>query len=146
MMAIPRKRPLDCPIEVTLSAMSARWKARILWCLADAPSSYGALRANVAGISDRMLTVQLSELMTDGVVEAEESAKSGTYRLSAIGLSLLPVLDAMKAWGTSVIESRESNVTGNRATGAEVTSPARRGGFHRPTSPRGPARGQQGAI
>jgi len=106
-MAIPRKRPIDCPIEVTLSAMSARWKARIIWCLADEASSFGALRAKVTGISDRMLTVQLSELMADGVVETDVSAKNGAYRLSAMGVSLLPVLDAMKAWGTSVIEKRD---------------------------------------
>jgi DNA-binding HxlR family transcriptional regulator len=109
-MAISRKRPLDCPIEVTISALSARWKARLIWQMADGPLSYGALRRQVEGISDRMLNEQLSQLVEDRIVGRQDAAEGPRYQLTELGVVLLPVLEAMFAWGSKSIAGRREAV------------------------------------
>ena len=109
-MAITRKKLSGCPIEATISAISARWKARIVWQLAEAPKTFVSLRAGVEGISDRMLTEQLAQLTADLIIEPDpQSAR--LYRLSELGQLLLPVLDAMRRWGEMRLESGEVDRT-----------------------------------
>lgn len=98
-MAITRKQRSGCPIEVTINAVAARWKAMILWRLRAGRQSFTALRRGIPRISDRMLQTQLAQLADDGVVERATCAGAPGWQLTALGERLLPVLDAMKAWG-----------------------------------------------
>lgn len=116
-MAITRKKASTCPIEVTINAVSARWKAMILWQLRAGPQRFGALRGAIAGISDRMLQNQLSQLLEDGVVHRAGSAATPRWQLTALGTQLLPVLDAMQAWGSAAQQQRQQ-------TAVEVRPPA----------------------
>lgn len=109
-MAITRKKPQQCPIEATLAAISARWKARIVWKLAASPHAFSALRQSVTGISDRMLTEQLSQLMRDRIIVLERDDIGQRYKLTSLGLSLLPVLRALHDFGEKMIEGRERPV------------------------------------
>ena len=112
-MPISRKKPLVCPIEVALNVVAARWKARIVYQLAAEPKSFTQLRAGIDGISDRMLTTQLSQLVDDAVVLQGTDTDEKHYRLTALGLALLPVLAAMYDWGELAIERRTAS--GERA-------------------------------
>lgn len=115
-MPIARKKLPLCPIEVTISAVSARWKARIVWRLAEAPASFTSLRESVAGISDRMLTAQLAELASDGVVASAATGTLARYDLTPLGRDLVPVLEVLQRWGEVVIERRSQ-------MGAQATLP-----------------------
>lgn len=102
-MAISRKQELGCPIERALRCVGARYKAMIVYRLLDGPLGYGELRRAVEGVSERMLTLQLRQLLADGVVSREPSgarARGVRYRLTPAGEALRPVFDAMYAWGT----------------------------------------------
>jgi DNA-binding HxlR family transcriptional regulator len=111
-IAITRKKASQCPIEATIAAISARWKSRILWQLAAAPHSFTALRQGVAGISDRMLTAQLGQLVDDGIVALRHGEAGNRYALTTLGVSLLPVLRVMQQWGEALIERRAGAVAG----------------------------------
>ncbi len=109
-MPITRKQPLSCPIERAINAVGARYKAMIVYRLLDGPRRYADLRRQIPGISERMLTNQLKQLMLDGIVARDESVglrgartRSGPpYLLTDAGQRLRPVFDAMFAWGSSV--------------------------------------------
>lgn len=108
-MPITRKQPLSCPIERAIHCIGARYKAMIVYRLLDGPRRYSDLRREIPGISERMLTTQLKQLMLDGVVTREEAVPRGMmrarlgppYALSDAGERLRPVFDAMFAWGSS---------------------------------------------
>jgi DNA-binding HxlR family transcriptional regulator len=60
------------------------------------------LRRKTTGISDRVLTRQLRELETDGIVRREVFAEVPPrveYSLTEYGESLRPVTEAMCQWG-----------------------------------------------
>ncbi|MBC7927081.1 MAG: helix-turn-helix transcriptional regulator [Bryobacteraceae bacterium] len=99
-MAIPRKQAPTCPIEMTINVIAARWKAMIVYQLLEAERrSYGELRNLVEGVTDRVLTTQLAELVADGVVSSRRNGRLVHYRLTAQGRELRPIFAAMKSWG-----------------------------------------------
>lgn len=108
-MPVSRKQPLSCPIERAINCIGARYKAMIVYRLLNGPRRYSDLRKQIAGISERMLTTQLKELVLDGVVVRDDptpppgrrSRLGPPYRLTPAGERLRPVFDAMYDWGIS---------------------------------------------
>jgi DNA-binding HxlR family transcriptional regulator len=66
------------------------------------PHRFAELRRKTTGISDRVLTRQLRELETDGIVQREvfpQVPPRVEYSLTEYGQSLGPVTEAMCQWG-----------------------------------------------
>ncbi len=64
------------------------------------------MRRAIDGISKQMLTKQLRELERDGIISRTVFAEVPPrveYALTEKGESLLPVIQAMKAWGEPFI-------------------------------------------
>ncbi|OBC13411.1 HxlR family transcriptional regulator [Mycobacterium sp. 852013-50091_SCH5140682] len=96
--------PLDlCPVETTLAVIGGKWKAVLIFHLMHGGTHrFAELRRKVPGISERVLTSQLRELVRDGVVRREvfpEIPPRVEYSLTEYGETLRPVTDAMCAWG-----------------------------------------------
>jgi DNA-binding HxlR family transcriptional regulator len=94
----------NCPVEVAIAPIAGKWKTVILWHLAApaAPLRFADLRRLIPGVSARMLSRQLRELEADGLIWRDVwpvSPPRVEYGLTARGLSLRPVLNAMCAWG-----------------------------------------------
>lgn len=93
---------LSCPVEMTLKVIGGRWKVLILRELFKETKRFGELQQCVRGISQKMLTQQLRELESDGIIHREvypQIPPKVEYSLNALGLSLKPVLEAMHEWG-----------------------------------------------
>jgi DNA-binding HxlR family transcriptional regulator len=78
-----------------------RWAGAILWALAERPHYFGEISQSVPGLSDRLLSLRLRELETEGLVE--RSVEPGnpprvSYSLTAKGEALQPAIHELGAW------------------------------------------------
>ncbi|KFN03679.1 transcriptional regulator [Bacillus clarus] len=91
-----------CPVEVTLDVIGGKWKGVILYHLLDKKKRFNELRRLIPGITQRMLSLQLSELESDGVVKRKvypEVPPRVEYSLTEFGRTLEPIIVQMKEWG-----------------------------------------------
>lgn len=64
-----KKQTADCPIEDTLSQIAGKWKSVIIYMLLQhEPCRFNELEKLIPDCSRRMLSLQLKELESDGLV------------------------------------------------------------------------------
>jgi DNA-binding HxlR family transcriptional regulator len=91
-------------VEVLLGVLEGKWSVLVVRELLHGPRRFGELRRALAPVSAKTLTDRLRHLEAAGVVGREAHAEIPprvTYRLTALGESLRPVLLAMAGWGES---------------------------------------------
>lgn len=101
-MGTGRKR-YYCPVEVAVDVIGGRWTPVILAHLKEGVHRYGELRRRMPDVSEKMLTQRLRELERAGLVDRtvhDGAPPPVSYRLTAEGRSLAPVLQALYDWGT----------------------------------------------
>jgi DNA-binding HxlR family transcriptional regulator len=90
-----------CPRRQLLDRLSDKWVGLVIATLADGPRRYSEIARSVAGVSQKMLTQTLRALERDGLVSREITASVPVrvdYALTGLGVSLLPVMRAVKDW------------------------------------------------
>ena len=95
-----------CPVRATANVFAAKWKVEIVWHLSYEPKRFGELRRMLEGVSEKVLTAQLRELESDGVVARSVvgvAPSQVTYRLTAAGDELLPAMELMCGWGKTYL-------------------------------------------
>lgn len=91
-----------CSVEAAISLIDGKWKCVILFHLLEGTARFGEIRRRIPAVTQRTLTNQLRELEQDGLVVRTVYAQvppKVEYSLSELGLSMAPVLRALKAWG-----------------------------------------------
>ena len=91
-----------CPVEVTLTLISDRWKVLILRDLMAGTRRFGELKKSIGHVTQKVLTANLRDMEKKGLLTRKVYAEVPPrveYTLSALGYSLKPVLDAMQDWG-----------------------------------------------
>ncbi|MFM9281334.1 winged helix-turn-helix transcriptional regulator [Paenibacillus jiagnxiensis] len=91
-----------CPIEMTLHIIGGKWKGIIIDILSEKSVRFNELKRLIPGITQRMLTLQLRELETDGIVKrkVEDTVPPKVeYSLTDQGENLSHILESMRAWG-----------------------------------------------
>jgi DNA-binding HxlR family transcriptional regulator len=91
-----------CPVELTLDVIGGKWATVVLAHLKEGVHRYGELRRKIPGVSEKVLVQRLRGLEARGLVarRADGGTPPGVeYRLTEEGLSLVPVLEALHAWG-----------------------------------------------
>ncbi len=64
-----RSNPVSgCPLTAALAAIGGKWKLIIVNCLVESPKHFAALQRLMSGISQKVLTQQLREMVSDGIV------------------------------------------------------------------------------
>jgi len=89
-------------IDITLAVIGGKWKASIIWHLAQGTMRFSDLQRVFSNITRKMLVQQLRELETDGLVHREvfrQVPPKVEYSLTEQGKSIYPILDKMCAWG-----------------------------------------------
>ncbi len=93
--------PCSDGIRRAFDFLGKRWNGVILGTLSIGPMGFADLRRGVGTITDSVLSDRLNELVRAGLVQrtVTDSRPPGvTYRLSAGGQELLPVLDELGSW------------------------------------------------
>ena len=113
MEALVELDPARCPVALTVSVIGGKWKPTILFHLHAGPRRFNELRRLLPDITQRMLTLQLRALEQDGVVrriDHDTVPPHVEYRLTAYGLTLGPIIEAMQRWGEHHGASRARRV------------------------------------
>jgi DNA-binding HxlR family transcriptional regulator len=111
---------------VALDRIADKWTVLIVGRLATGTRRFGELRREVDGISPKVLTQKLRELERDGVITRKIYASvppKVEYRLTPLGQTLIGLLDAIRTWAESHIESvLEAQASYDRAASEGVVT------------------------
>jgi DNA-binding HxlR family transcriptional regulator len=100
------RRVYACPVELALDVLGGKWRTVILARLKQGPQRYADLRGLTPGMSDKMLTQRLRELVEHGFV----ARRAGAYVLTSRGASARRVLQALYDWGTAVAPDFDARI------------------------------------
>ena len=103
-----------CPVSARLDLIGGKYKALILWHLAESKLRFSQLNKLIPNATAKMLTQQLREMETQNLIHREVFPvvpPKVEYSLTDLGRSLMPVLIAMRDWGSVYLQSQ--NLTSN---------------------------------
>ena len=99
----------SCPVAAFQKMINGKYKLRIVWDLKDGPLRYGELRNGLLtgadgtrAIAPRVLSRELKALTASALIERKDFGvvpPKVEYRLTARGLSFVPVIAAIRKWG-----------------------------------------------
>lgn len=96
-----------CPVSVTQSILTGKWKLAILWLLSHRTRRFNELQRLMPKVSRGVLTQQLRELERDSLVHREvyrEVPPKVEYSLTETGKSFIPVMMHIMEWGVGYIK------------------------------------------
>ena len=91
----------DCPTRQLLDRIADKWVVLVLGLLEPGPQRFNALRRQIEGISQKMLTQTLRSLEAGGFVTRRVFATvpvTVEYELTPLGRSLNSVLNPLREW------------------------------------------------
>jgi DNA-binding HxlR family transcriptional regulator len=92
----------QCPIDIALNMLSGKWKMAILWQLTKGTVRFNELQRRLLNVTQKTLTQQLRDLERDGLITRQiypEVPPKVEYRLSELGMTIIPVLHSLCQWG-----------------------------------------------
>jgi DNA-binding HxlR family transcriptional regulator len=91
----------QCPVTYLMDRISGYWKPIILYHLGTGDKRYSELKRAIPAITEKVLIQHLKQLEADALIIREAKPVVPpyvTYRLSASGKGLQPVIDSMISW------------------------------------------------
>jgi DNA-binding HxlR family transcriptional regulator len=98
----------DCPTRRALDMIADRWTVLVVGLLAGGPLRFSALKRQIGGISQKMLTQTLRELERSGLVARTVYAEVPPrveYELTALGETLCAPIRAIRDWAETNIDA-----------------------------------------
>jgi DNA-binding HxlR family transcriptional regulator len=99
-----------CPVAAFQKMISGKYKLRIVWDLKEGPKRYGEIRTGLlrglegsSEIAPRVLSRELKALAESGLIDRRDYGvvpPKVEYRLTRKGKSFVPVIAAIRNWGT----------------------------------------------
>lgn len=101
----------NCELNSALNVISGRWKAQIVYSIWSGNDRFSKLKQELPAISEQVLSRQLKELETHAIlvkIPIPETVPAGIcYQLTGKGIALVPILQALCAWGKQYAEGEE---------------------------------------
>ena len=93
---------INCPAERAIYFLGGKWKIRILFTLFNNKKvRFNQLKKELKTITQQMLSKQLKELATDGILNLKVHQvvpPKVEYSLTEFGLSVIPILKSFSDW------------------------------------------------
>src|SRR5215510_12383509 len=89
------REPSQCPLKDCMGLLSGAWTADVIWYLREDERCFSELRADLKGVSAKMLTTRLRRLEREGIVERRRKPTSPPtiwYALTPAGQDLCAAL------------------------------------------------------
>jgi len=102
----------QCPSRLVLERIADKWTALIIHVLARGTLRYTALRQEIGGISQKMLTQTLRSLERDGLVQRKVHPvipPRVDYALTRLGRTLIEPLQALCRWSEKHLPELQAN-------------------------------------
>ncbi|SDU83604.1 winged helix-turn-helix transcriptional regulator [Jiangella alkaliphila] len=111
-----------CPSTLIPLRFADKWAGMVIRCLEHGPRRFSELRVPLRTVSAQSLTASLKNLQRDGLVARTERPgpeRHVEYALTPLGRTMLPVIEALCAWGTEhwdeLLDAREASATARTA-------------------------------
>ena len=91
-----------CPVATAVSIIGGKWKLLIIRNLKERPWRFNVLQRDIEGISQKVLTDSLRQMIDDGLVyrhDYQEIPPKVEYGLTELGKEMLPIIDALADFG-----------------------------------------------
>ena len=91
-----------CPVATAVALIGGKWKLLILRNLKMRPWRFNELQRDLEGISQKVLTDNLRQMMEDGLAyrhDYQEMPPRVEYGLTELGKQMLPIIDALADFG-----------------------------------------------
>ncbi|PWG79573.1 transcriptional regulator [Pararcticibacter amylolyticus] len=108
-----RKLPmhLECGLHLFMEVMNGKWKPNLIWYIHSGVKRPGELHRRLPKVSRRLLDTQLKQLAEQGIIRKtkfEQKLAKVEYELTALGQTLIPVIEVTARWGETHREALES--------------------------------------
>jgi DNA-binding HxlR family transcriptional regulator len=90
-----------CPTRMLLDRIGDKWMVLTLSLIRDKPRRFNALRRDIEGVTQKMLSQTLKQMERDGLVTRTVLATmpvSVEYAITPLGQTLAAVLDKLQLW------------------------------------------------
>ena len=91
-----------CPVATSVALIGGKWKLLILRNLRARPWRFNELLRDLDGISQKVLTDSLRQMIDDGLVyrhDYQQLPPRVEYGLTELGQEMLPIIDALADFG-----------------------------------------------
>ena len=91
-----------CPVATAVSLIGGKWKLLIIRNLKERSWRFNELQRDIEGISQKVLTDSLRQMIDDGLVyrhDYQEIPPKVEYGLTELGKEMLPIIDALADFG-----------------------------------------------
>jgi DNA-binding HxlR family transcriptional regulator len=92
---------MDCGLHLFKELLNGKWKLMLIYYISEEVKRPGALQKKIAA-DRRVMTKQLDELVQHGFVDKssfDTKIPKVEYRLTDLGISLLPLIISLEQWG-----------------------------------------------
>lgn len=98
-----------CAMDITMDYIGGKWKTVVLWYLRKNKKRFSELKRLIPNITEKMLSIQLKNLESDGIVGRKiyaEVPPKVEYYLTDFGKTLIPALEEIALWGRNLAETK----------------------------------------
>lgn len=99
--APPDPYAAGCPTRLLLDRIGDKWMVLTLGLIRDRPRRFNALRRDIQGVTQKMLSQTLKQMERDGLITRTvlpTTPVSVEYAVTPLGRTLATVLDGVQLW------------------------------------------------
>lgn len=92
----------ECPVATSVSLIGDKWKLLIIRNLKSRTLRFNELQKDLDGISQKVLTDSLRQMIDDGLVyrnDYHENPPRVDYGITDLGKEMMPIIDALADFG-----------------------------------------------